>query len=142
MRSIMAASTAATAQQTALSRMRPASTSRRSGSSCLLSLSPRMGRSGERITAPAKTAPNNDPLPTSSTPAMAEKPRARSSRSNVASQRSFAALPGTAKLLAFLEARGLALQRAQIVQLGPAHFSRADHVDAIDHARVKRENAL
>src|SRR5579864_291274 len=89
MRSMTAASTAATDQETARSRMRSARTSLRSGSSCLLSFRPRIGRSGERMTAPAKTAPNSEPRPTSSTPAIAQKPRARSSRSRVPSQRSF-----------------------------------------------------
>src|SRR5207247_9508220 len=54
-------STAATAQLTARSRMRSAKTSRRSGSICLLSLRPRTGESGERITAPATTAPKREP---------------------------------------------------------------------------------
>src|ERR1035441_10465374 len=74
-RSMVAASTAPMAHATARSRMRSASTSRRSGSSSLLSLRLRTGRSSERITAPAKTAPNHAPRPTSSTPATAWKPR-------------------------------------------------------------------
>ncbi len=61
-RSMVAASTAATACAMARSRMRSANTSRRSGSICLLSLRPRMGASGDRNDRfPATTAPNNDP---------------------------------------------------------------------------------
>ena len=85
--SIVAASTAATDHATARSRMRLASTARRCGSSCLLSFNPRTGRPGERITAAATTGPNNAPRPTSSTPATAWNPRARSSRSSVPSHR-------------------------------------------------------
>ena len=87
-----------------------------------------MGRSGERITAAANTAPNSDPRPTSSTPAMAQKPRARNARSIVPSQRSLGpaffapafadatwASPATRALLALPQPRGLALQLAQII---------------------------
>ena len=42
-----------------------------------------MGRSGDRITAAANTAPNSDPRPASSAPAIERYPRARNSRSNV-----------------------------------------------------------
>src|SRR5579859_1666341 len=154
MRSIAAASTAPTAHAAARSRMRSASTSRRSGSSCLLSLRPRMGRSGERITAAANTAPNSDPRPTSSTPAMARKPRARNARSIVASQRSLGpalfvafadatwASPASRPLLALPQPRGFALEVAQIIQFGASHPARTHHVDMIDHPRVQRKNAL
>src|SRR5579872_4503801 len=144
----MAASTAATAHETARSRMRSASTSRRSASSCLLSLRPRMGRSGDNITAPANTAPNSDPRPTSSTPATATKPRARSSRSSVPSQRSFATgfadatCAATRGLLAFAEPRRLTLQVAQIIQLRAPYPAGSHHVDVIDHPRMQRKNAL
>jgi len=81
---------AAMAQAQARSRMRPERVSRRSGSSCLLSFKPRTGRSGESTTAAATTGPKSAPRPTSSTPAMARKPRARNSRSSVASHRNLA----------------------------------------------------
>src|ERR1019366_896226 len=57
MESIVAASTAATAQASARSRMRAASVSRRSGASSLLSLRARMGRSGERMAAAGPPRP-------------------------------------------------------------------------------------
>src|ERR1017187_2556443 len=145
-RSIVAASTAPMAHATARSRMRPASTSRRWGSSSLLSLRPRTGRSSDRITAPAKTAPNNAPRPTSSTPATAWKPRARSSRSSVASQRNLppagAGRMVRPKLVALFQTGSLALQGAQIVKLGAAHAARADHIDVIHHLGVHWEDAL
>src|ERR1700684_2322102 len=147
MESIVAASTAAMAQQRARSRMRGASVSRKSASSCLLSFRPRIGRSGESTTAAATTAPNSEPRPTSSTPATALKPRAWSSRSRVASQRNVAEMdsgrigsPG--ELLALSQTGGLALQTAQIVKLGAAHAPGADHIDVVDDSRVDREDAL
>src|SRR5580704_14634298 len=147
MESMVAASTAAIAQQTARSRMRAASVSRRSGSICLLSFRPRIGRSGESTTAAATTAPKSEPRPTSSTPATALNPRAWSSRSRVASQRNVAEVdsgrigsPG--KLLALSQTGGLALETAQIVKLGAAHASGADHIDVIDDSRVDGEDAL
>src|SRR5437016_13494013 len=146
MLSMVAASTAATAQATARSRTRAASTSRRSGSRSLLSFKPRTGRSGERITAAATTAPNSAPRPTSSTPATAWNPRARNSRSRVASHRN---LPPAARgrmarsrLIALFKTGGLALQSAQVVQLGAADAAGSDHVDVIHHLGVHRKNAL
>src|ERR1019366_1673063 len=145
-RSIVAASTAPMAHATARSRIRSASTSRRRGSSSLLSLRPRTGRSSDRRTAAAKTAPNNAPRPTSSTPATAWKPRARSSRSRVAAQRNLppAGIGRMArpKLSALFQTGSLALQGAQIVQLGAAYAARADHIDVIHHLGVQREDTL
>src|SRR5580693_5093340 len=147
MESMVAASTAAMAQQTARSRMRSASVSRRSGSICLLSFKPRIGRSGQSTTAAATTAPNREPRPTSSTPATAAKPRAWSSRSRVASQRNVAEVdsgrigsPG--KLLALAQTGGLALETAQIIKLGAAHATCANHIDVVDHSCVDGEDAL
>src|SRR5581483_5822289 len=126
--------------------MRFASTSRRSGSSSLLSFSPRIGRCGDRITAAANTAPNSAPRPTSSAPATAWKPRARNSRSNPDSQRNLpAAVSGrmkTWRLLAFSQPGSLALQPAEIVEFGPPGTARADHVDVIDHLGMDRENTF
>src|ERR1035437_3088125 len=145
-RSMVAASTAPMAHATARSRIRSASTSRRWGSSSLLSLRPRTGRSSERMTPAAKTAPNNAPRPTSATPATAWKPRARSSRSRVASQRNLppAGIGRMArpKLFALFQTGSLALQGAQIVQLGAAHAARADHIDVIHYLGVYREDTL
>src|ERR1700723_1106708 len=147
MESIVAASTAAMAQQTARSRMRSASVSRIWGSICLLSFRPRIGRAGDSTTAAATTAPKSEPRPTSSTPATALKPRAWSSRSRVASQRNVAEVdsgrigsPG--KLLSLAQAGGLALETAQIVKLGAAHAPGADHIDVVDDSCVDGEDAL
>src|ERR1017187_802520 len=143
---MVAASTAPMAHATARSRMRSASTSRRLGSSNLLSLRPRTGLSSERITALAKTAPNKEPRPTSSTPATARKPRARSSRSSVASQRNLPPAEigrmARPKLFALFQTGGLALQGAQIVQLGATHATCADHIDVIHDLGVYREDTL
>src|ERR1035438_7349595 len=154
-RSMVAASTAATAQATARSRMRSARSSRRSGSICLLSLRPRIGAPGERITAAATTAPNRDPRPTSSAPAMAWKPRARSSRSRMpwhfqrgsfncvvcpAARRAMSC-PASG-LSAFLEASGSSLESAQIIELGAADLACAHHVDVIDDGAAQRKDAL
>src|ERR1039457_5942033 len=145
-RSMVAASTAAMAHATARSRMRPASTSRRSGSSSLLSLRLRTGRSSERITAPAKTAPNNAPRPTSSTPATAWNPRARSSLSRVASHRNLppagAGRMARPKLFALFQTGSLALQSAQIVKLGAPYAPGADDIDVIHHLGVHGEDSL
>src|SRR4051812_37942670 len=54
----------------ARSRIRAASTSRRSGVSTLESASPLMRRAGSRITAATTTGPANGPRPASSTPAI------------------------------------------------------------------------
>src|ERR1700683_5011255 len=147
MESMVAASTAAMAQQTARSRMRSASVSRRPGSICLLSCRPRIGRSGESTTAAATTAPNSEPRPTSSTPATALKPRAWSSRSRVASQRNGAEVdsgrigsPG--KLLALSQTGGLALETAQVVELGAAHAPGTNHIDMVDDSCMDGEDAL
>src|ERR1035438_3838905 len=143
---MVAASTAPMAHATARSRMRSASTSRRSGSSSLLSLRLRTGRSSERITAPAKTAPNHAPRPTSSTPATAWKPRARSSRSRVAAHRNLspagAGRMARPKLFALFQTGGLALQSTQIVQFGAAYAPCADDIDMVHHLGVYREDTL
>src|SRR5271166_5317121 len=66
---MIATSTAATAHDSAFSRMRGASFSRVSRSSNFESRNPRMRYAGSRMTAAATTGPNSDPRPTSSTPA-------------------------------------------------------------------------
>jgi hypothetical protein len=68
--SIVAASAEATAQARACSRMRAASSRRRSGVRHLLSSTPGSGgRCGSAITAAATTGPAKQPRPASSTPA-------------------------------------------------------------------------
>src|SRR5581483_7526536 len=46
------------------------------------------------------------------------------------------------QLFAFAQACGLALEPAQIIQLGAAHAAGAHHIDVIDHRRMNRKNAL
>src|SRR5581483_11291282 len=144
MRSISKASAVATAQQMARSRMRSASVSRRSAGSSLLSRRPRIGFSGDSATAAANTGPNNEPRPTSSTPAITLWPSARASRSCRPPHLNALRGMGRSRLLlfAFAQACGLALEPAQIIQLGAAHAAGAHHIDVIDHRRMNRKNAL
>src|SRR5262249_50101022 len=128
-------------------------TSRRSGSSSLLSFNPRTGRSGDRITAAANTEPKRAPRPTSSTPAMERNPRARNSRSIAPSQR-ILPVGGSASiwqwfdgfpppwLAALFEASRFAFQFAEIVKLGAPYFSCAHYVDMIDDPRMKRKDTF
>src|SRR5271168_5091729 len=81
------ASTSATAQAMAYSRMRGASSPRRSGVNFLESSRPTMRRLGFRITAAATTGPNNAPRPASSIPAMRVQPSCRAARSKREEQR-------------------------------------------------------
>src|SRR5271157_3178083 len=145
-RSMVAASTAAMAHAAARSRMRTASTSLRFGASSSLSLRPRTGRSGESTTAAATTGPKSAPRPASSTPAMAWNPRARNSRSNVASHRNLplnaSGRMGEPLLFALFETGGLAFQAAQVVKLGAPRPARAHHIDVVDHLGMYREDAF
>src|ERR1700722_735306 len=146
MESMVAASTAAMAQQTARSRIRAASVSRRSGSICLLSFRPRIGRWGESTTAAATTAPKSEPRPTSSTPATALNPRAWSSRSSVASHRNREVDSGRMgsppELFALAQASCLALETAQVIKLGAAHTAGAHYINMVDDARVDGKDTL
>src|SRR3984957_4176615 len=142
MRSISKASAEPTDHATARSRIRTANTSRRSASSSLLSRRPRMGRSGERITAAAKTGPNKAPRPTSSTPAMRSKPCARASRSNFPWHFITQECTARAGLVALAETCGFALKLTQIVELGAAHTAGAHHINVVHHRGMQRENAL
>ena len=76
-----AASTSATAQAKACSRIRGANSSRRSEGSFLESSNPTMRRRGFKITAAATTGPKREPRPASSNPAIRSHPRWRASRS-------------------------------------------------------------
>src|ERR1039457_4423451 len=49
---------------------------------------------------------------------------------------------GSPLLLALSEAGRFALQRPEVIELGPTHAARAHHVDVIDHLGVHRKNAL
>src|SRR5258708_24777163 len=133
-RSISKASAAPIAEARARSRMRAASTARRSGSSSLLSSSPRMGRSGSKITAAANTGPNRAPRPASSRPAMAVQPARRKARS--------CRLVGMRKSGALAQTGGFAAQFAQVIQLGPADPPGSHHVYVVHHRRLQRKYAL
>src|SRR5580704_9515685 len=76
-----AASTSATAQAKACSRILGANSSRRSKGSFLESSNPTMRRRGFKITAAATTGPKREPRPASSNPAIRSHPRWRASRS-------------------------------------------------------------
>src|ERR1700740_2303529 len=80
--SIRLASTCATHQARACSRIRCAKTWRRWAVSFLEASSPTMRRRGLRITAAAKTGPKSEPRPASSRPAMRCQPLCRAVRSN------------------------------------------------------------
>ena len=109
-----------------------------------------------RITAPATTGPASEPRPASSTPATRAKPadarariraRARSRKRPSSANRaaSGSAVTGDeAELVGLLlvDARGLALAVAQVVELGAAHGAFALDLDAVDDRRVEREHAL
>ena len=88
-----AASTAAIAHAIARSRIRSASSSRRSAGSSFESRRPRIRCAGSRITAAATTGPNSEPRPTSSTPATSVAPLAQASFSNLSVQRSVFSKP-------------------------------------------------
>src|SRR5947208_7903167 len=79
--SMRLASASGTAHARAWSRMRGASSTRRSGVSFLESSKPTMRRLGLRITAAATTGPNSAPRPASSMPAMRIQPSLRAARS-------------------------------------------------------------
>src|SRR5215208_5047658 len=108
-----------------------------------------MWRSGSRITAPAVTGPARHPRPTSSAPATRQKPTRRNAFSSVrvAETRDMDAglvsSCGSLRLARrILHARCLALQRAQVVQLGASDLGGAHHLDLLNDWRVQRENAL
>src|SRR5215472_2515197 len=79
--SMRCASISATAQASANSFMRGASSPRRSGLNFLESSSPTILRLGFRMTAAATTGPNSAPRPASSRPAMRVQPSRRAARS-------------------------------------------------------------
>src|ERR1041385_69678 len=101
---------------------------------------------GCRTTAAATTGPARQPRPTSSTPATRTNPTRRSafSRVRIAGTRvkvetwNFQLL---ALLRAVLHARCLALQVAQVVQLGAADLGRLRHLDLLNRRRMQGEDA-
>src|SRR5262245_36559920 len=140
MRSISTGSAAATAQVTACLTIDSYSCSRSAAGTAFESQTPGMCRSGCRTTAPATTGPARQPRPTSSVPATYTNPARRSAFSRVR----VAGTRVTRPLLlgAVLHARRLALQIAQVVELGAAHARRLGHFHLLDRRRVQRKNAL
>src|SRR5258707_567929 len=49
---------------------------------------------------------------------------------------------GPVELLALSQTGGLALQRAEIIQLGAPHLTGANDINVVDHPGVNRENTL
>ena len=50
--------------------------------------------------------------------------------------------PRRSALASRLDARLLAAQAAQVIELGAAHLAAAHHLDRVDHRRIEREHAL
>src|SRR5258707_399433 len=135
------------------SRMRTASLSRTAAVSAFESSTPRMAcASAGMTTAHATTGPARGPRPTSSTPARSGPRASRNSRS-IRLQRPpprgtrpclerLLGRDGRGLGLHFLDARGLAREVAQVVQLGAAHAATAHDVDLCQHGAVQREDAL
>src|SRR5438876_1871034 len=152
--SISRGSAAATAHTTAERRMTSYRRARSSAGTSLESQTPRTGRSGWSTTAAATTGPARQPRPTSSTPATYMKPARRSAFSSVrmAGTRVTVYVPGlrcqfcvlrfSFRPPALFHPRRLALEVAQIIQLGAPHLRRPHHLDLLDRRRVERENAL
>src|SRR5678816_4170521 len=126
------------------------SSARCSASSRFESSPPRIRVPGASITAAATTGPASGPRPASSTPARRDTPR----RHAACSKRYGAPAPtsrGSAAVLArgrhradalLLEARRLAHQIAEVVELRPPHRRPLHHLDLVDPRRVHRERAL
>src|SRR6476659_4308596 len=137
-RSISWEEAAPTPYPSARARIRSASTRRTRAGRILLSRSPRTARhSAGNTTAAATTGPASGPRPASSTPtrsastAQAARSRWSEGRGGIGSD-----------LALLLDARGLAAQRAQVVQLGAAHAAPADQLDRRDGRAVKGEETL
>src|SRR5205823_3183856 len=101
-----------------------------------------MGRSGSRMTAAAKTGPNKQPRPTSSTPAIRENPRSRAMRSNELTHRILMHGSQTCRLFALAQTRRFASQIPEIIQLGAPDAASANQIDMIDHRSVHGKNAF
>src|SRR5207247_8108929 len=146
---------AATAHATAPRTIRSYSCSRFTEGTSFEWQTPGMCRSGWSRTAAATTGPARQPRPTSSTPATCTNPTRRSEFSSVrvAGTRTiknykvkvpftFCLLPSNFYLLTFslprplLHPGGFALEVAQVIQLGTAHFGRPHHFDLLNRRRV------
>src|SRR5258705_5276698 len=151
MRSISWADAAPMPTARARAWIRAASFSRSAPVSFLESSTPRMARaSGGMTTAHATTGPASGPRPTSSIPARRGPRETRSSRSTVLQR----GMPGVARPLLrggarlrdadlhLLDARRLAGEMAQVVELGPAHAAATDDIDVGQHGALDREDGL
>src|SRR5512141_2079512 len=137
-RSISWEDAAPTAQQSTRLRIRSASAKRTRGGSVLLSRSPRTARqSGGNTTAAATTGPASGPRPASSTPTRSIS-WAQAARSRWSEGRSAIGLA----LALLLDARGLAAQRTEIVELGAADPAAAHQLERGDRGAVDREHPL
>src|SRR5688500_13899106 len=139
---------------TAFARILPMTLSRFFSESCFESLIPGIARRSCGITtAHATTGPARGPRPTSSTPAISGPCCKRRSRSIVLQR--MAAVRGSGGLvfrgpcsrhddshLLFLDARCLAGELAQVVQLRPAHATATHHLNVADHWAVHGKDAL
>src|SRR6476661_7984291 len=135
-RSISRTLAAPTETARARSVMRAASFSRSSCGSFLESSTPRMARaSGGMTTAHATTGPARGPRPTSSTPASSGPRETRSSCSSALLRHGHLGLP-------LLDARRLAGEMAQVVELRAPHAATPDDLDVGQHGAVEREDAL
>src|SRR5437868_4496678 len=169
-RSISRTEAAPTPIASARARIFAASRARASAESCLESSTPRMTRSsGGMMTAHATTGPARGPRPTSSMPAMRGPTDRRRSRSivlqrsrrgdgvSVRSRASGSSARDTAapRLLRwsaclrhsdahflFLDARGLAGEMAQVIQLGATDATATNDLNLGEHRAVHREDAL
>src|SRR5438876_5348541 len=101
-------------------------------------------RSGLSTTAPATTGPARQPRPTSSTPHTRQNPSLLSTFSSVrvAATRVMMGLAPSNLFLCVPHPRRLALQIAQEVKLGAAHFGGSHDFHFLNDWRVQRENAL
>src|SRR5687768_6126868 len=147
-RSISRAEAAPSAKATARSRILAARRTRSGAVSRFESSTPAIARtSGGMTTAQATTGPARGPRPTSSMPAMSGPFPARSSRSS-GLQRAMQLLRRAAGLwhlhlrLALLDARGLAGEVAEIIELRAAHLAAAHDDDVAEHRAVEWEDAL
>src|SRR3954469_2252601 len=154
MRSISAGSAPATAQAIACRTMRSYRRSRSGAGTVFESHTPGMWRSGCRTTAAATTGPARQPRPTSSTPATCTNPTRRSAFSSVRMagtrltsdfrlQTSDFRLHTSQLLLNHVFHPGsLALQIAEVVELGAPHLRGSRDLDLLNGRRVQREDAL
>src|SRR5688500_5444255 len=152
-RSISRTDAAPTARASARSRIRRARSTRIRAVRRFESSTPRIARwSGGMMTAHATTGPARGPRPTSSTPAISGPDPARRSRSIVLQRwrRRFTSALAAVRLAAsrrsaclrLANARRLAREVAQVIQLRAPNAATPNDGQRPDHRAVHRENAL